>query len=135
MLVGRTLVNLQQPVRVMNITSQPRRLPKSITLACYEELCSVQSPVSRKASPAQEIPPHLAPLYTESVPNRKLSRFKICCRSTQMCSPKGQRIWAIQILCTITFVQVMLLPSDNPPDDFLLLYVKKPREPWLTKRH
>ena len=69
-LVGRTLVDLQQPevpVRVMNLSDQPRTISKGTDLAACEELCSVQPFRPHKGSALDEMPPHLAELYEKSI--------------------------------------------------------------------
>ena len=67
-LVGRTLVDLQRqevPVRVMNLTHEPRRLRKGAALAQCEELMSICQPDVGGASCQKTLPTHLVALHEQ----------------------------------------------------------------------
>ena len=71
-LVGRTVVDLQQPVipvRVMNLDTNGKKLKRGTTLAQCEEVVSVVTPspgIEASTPTRRELPPHLVSLYESS---------------------------------------------------------------------
>lgn len=72
-MVGKTLVNAQRdyiPVRMVNLTNEPRQITSGIEVATCEPVESIvhptSSPLSEPTSPDEGLPEHLKDLYLRS---------------------------------------------------------------------
>lgn len=72
-MVGKTLVNAQRdyiPVRMVNLTNEPRQIPSGIEVATCEPVESIvhptSNPLSEPTSPDEGLPEHLNDLYLRS---------------------------------------------------------------------
>ena len=68
-LVGRTLVktNKDIPLRLMNVSSQPKTLYEGTVIAKISPVSEIASPVSGKIHSKTEFPPYLKDLFEQSV--------------------------------------------------------------------